>query len=102
MPGIHSSAASTTRYQVYCPQGLTEEFEAYVLRHGLSFAEALRRAIRLLLKYGDAEHAETALGDLEQRIVATLSQHGQRQQAEREEILHLLRELVGRDQTRGH
>ena len=95
MPTTNASPASTTRYQIYCPRGLTEDFEAYVQRHNLTFAEAGRRAIRLLLKADDGPDANGALENFEQRIATTLSQHGERQREDLDDIRRLLRQALG-------
>lgn len=97
MREIQRSTSLTTRYQIYCPRGLTEEFEAYVRKHDLSVAEAGRRAIRLLLKIGEPGHANTELSDIESRIAATLSQHGERHRDLLEEIQQLLQQLLIRN-----
>ena len=87
----------TTRYQAYCPRGMAEDFEAYVHRNDLTFAEALRRAIRLLLKAGDGSDANSVPGNIEQRIATTLTQHGDRQREELEDIRRLISQAMGLD-----
>ncbi|MCR9095685.1 MAG: hypothetical protein NXI30_15800 [bacterium] len=76
---------------------MSDDLEAYVHRNGLTFAEALRRAIRLLLKAGDGSEANAALGNIEQRIVTELSQHRDRQSEEHEDIRRLICQALGLD-----
>ena len=101
MASVAPLNASTIRIQVYLPQWLAEAFFAYLREHGLTQAEAGRRAIRALVKRANPS-GDAIVDRIEARLAATLERDGgEFREAITEirqmlaEVRALLRELAG-------
>ena len=75
MASVAPLKAHTVRIQVYLPHWLAQAFFAYLREHGLTQAEAGRRAIRGLVKQDNPPRQE-AIDRIEMRLAATLEREG--------------------------